>query len=48
VDAGNPDWKWLLAVLPREVVSDVAMAIARIAVVRKDRFREFCNQGEAG
>lgn len=48
VHAGKSDWKWLLAVLPREMVSDVAMAIARIAVARKDRFREFCSQGEAG
>jgi hypothetical protein len=39
--AGKPDWKSLLAVLPREVVSDVAMEIARIAVARKDRFSEF-------
>lgn len=41
VDAGNKDWKWLLAALPREVVSDVAMAMAQIAVVRKERFGVF-------
>ena len=43
VHAGKQDWKWFLAVLPREVVSDVAMAIAQIAVVRRERFREFCS-----
>lgn len=41
VHAGKRDWKWLLAALPREVVSDVATAISRIAIARKDRFREF-------
>ncbi len=41
VHAGNQDWKWFLAALPREVVSDIATAIARIAVARKDRFSEF-------
>ena len=41
VDAGKQDWKWFLAVLPREVVSDVATAIAQIAIARQDRFQEF-------
>ncbi|MEO5914042.1 MAG: hypothetical protein ABIS50_07405 [Luteolibacter sp.] len=41
VHAGKQDWRWFLAVLPREVVSDVATAISQIAVARKDRFREF-------
>lgn len=44
VHTGKQDWKWLLAVLPREVVSDVATAISRIAVARKDRFREFLSR----
>jgi hypothetical protein len=44
VRAGRQDWRWLLAVLPREVVSDVATAISGIAVERKDRFREFLSQ----
>ena len=44
VHAGKQDWKWLLAVLPREVVSDVATAISQIAVARKDKFREFLSQ----
>ena len=43
VDAGKQDWKWFLAVLPREVVSDIATAVSRIAVARKDRFHEFLN-----
>lgn len=41
VHAGKQDWRWLLAVLPSEVVGDLATAISRIAVARKDRFRGF-------
>jgi hypothetical protein len=44
VHGGKQDWKWFLAALPREVVSDVAMAICGIAVARKDKFREFLSQ----
>lgn len=44
VHAGKQDWRWFLAVLPREVVSSVATAISRIAVARKDRFREFLDR----
>ncbi|MEO5714047.1 MAG: hypothetical protein ABIT37_11220 [Luteolibacter sp.] len=48
VHGGKQDWKWVLAVLPRELVSDVATAISRIAVARKDQFREFISQSKAG
>ena len=41
VQTGKPNWKSHLAVIPCEVLSDVAQAIAQIAVARKDRFREF-------
>ncbi len=41
VQTGKPNWKSHLAVIPCEVLSDVAQAVAQIAVARKDRFREF-------
>jgi hypothetical protein len=44
VHAGEQDWKWFLAVLPREVVGDVASAMSRIAVARQDLFRDFPGQ----
>lgn len=46
--AGRQDWRWLLDVLPREVVSDLATTISRTAVARKDKLREFIDPSEAG
>jgi hypothetical protein len=43
MDAGKRDWKGLLETLPREMVGDVASAVAKTAVARRDRFGEFLN-----
>jgi len=43
-DAGDQDWRNVLAALPPEVVSDLATAISRIAVSRRDGFCEFHRQ----
>ncbi len=37
------NWKWFIELLPREAISEVATAMARSAVLRKDRFNEWIN-----
>lgn len=41
VDAGKQDWKWVLEILPKEVLKEVAMAISQNAVMRKERLDEW-------